>query len=319
LEEHVEKAIDLLTDISFFSNFPEKEIDRERSVILEEMAMYDDNPADMIHELFDELMFPGHAIGKPILGTEELVSKFSRQDLIRFIENNVSTDKIVFSIVTTISFKKILYLCEKYITAIPTKIIDRKRIKPEIYYPQKLSFDKKITQAHCVIGATSYDMYHPKRLPLSLLTNILGGMGMNSRLNLLLREKYGLVYSVDAGFTAYSDSGNFTIGFGTEKKNLQKAIDISLKEVKKLREIALGTMQLHNAKQQFIGQIAMSEESNSGYMLMMGKTFLDYGEIESLDSIISEIENTTSAELLDIANELMSEDRLSTLIFMPEE
>jgi predicted Zn-dependent peptidase len=319
LEEHLEKAVDLLTDIAFFSNFPEREIERERGVILEEMAMYEDNPAEVIHELFDEIVYPNHALGKPILGTETLVSGFTREDLRLFIQNNVATERITFSVVSTLPLNKIRNLCQKYLENIAHKTTDKKRIKPQNYQKINTTHLKKISQAHCVMGAPSYDLYHPKRLPFSLLINVLGGIGMNSRLNLTLREKLGLVYSVDASFATYTDAGNFTVGFGTEKKNLRKAIDLSLRELKLLRENALGTMQLHNAKQQFIGQLAMSEESNSGYMLMMGKSFLDYGEIESLDSIIQQIQNTTSADLLEIANELFDENKLSELIFLPEE
>jgi predicted Zn-dependent peptidase len=318
LEEHLEKAIELLTDIAFFSNFPEKEIERERGVILEEMSMYEDNPADIIHELFDEIVYPEHPIGKPILGTEKLVSGFGKKNLQAFIEKNVSSERTAFSVVTTLPFKKVQVMFLKYAGDLPSKKIQRKRRKPENYKPIYQQLGKKISQAHCVIGAVSYDLYHPKRLPFSLLINILGGIGMNSRLNLVLRERLGLVYSVDASFATFTDAGNFTIGFGTEKKNLEKAIDLSLRELKKLREVPLGTLQLHNAKQQFIGQLAMSEESNSGYMLMMGKSFLDYGEIETLDSIINQIRDTTASDLLEISNELLREENLSKLVFLPE-
>ena len=318
LDAHFEKAFELLTDITFNSVFPEKEIEKERGVILEEMSMYLDTPEDAIVDEFDCVVFPNHPLGNNILGTTESVSRFHKNDFFEFLRQNFSTDRLVFASVSNLPFEKVVKLAEKYLAPIPAKIQVRKRKPFKHYKPQSITLHKPINQAHCMIGAPAYELSDPKRIPFFMLSNLIGGPGMNSRLNLAVREKYGLVYTIDASYTAYIDTGLFNIYFGTEKKQLARTTDLVLKELKKLREKPLTATQLHNTQSQLMGQLAMAEESNIGYMMMMGKSILDLNRIDTLNEIFDQIRNTSAADLQDIANEILAEDKLSFLNYVPE-
>ena len=313
-----EKAVDILTDITFNSIFPEKEIEKERGVILEEMSMYLDAPEDAIHDEFDDVIFKNHALGYNILGTEESVKSFQKSDFEKFIKENIDTSKIIFSSVSNLPFDKVIKTVERYINDIPAINCTRTRTKFEFYTPKYEVKTITTTQSHCVFGRPSYTVESDNRLPFFMLNNILGGPGMNSRLNLVLREKYGYVYGVDASFTSYIDTGLFNIYFGTEKKHLQRCIDLVNKEMKRMKEIPLGTTQLHVAKAQLMGQLAMSEESNSNFMLMMAKSMLDLGKIDTLNTIFDLIKNVSSKNLQDLANEMYDFDSFSYLIYKPK-
>ena len=204
LTEFFPKAFDLLADITFDSIFPEKQIENERNVILEEMALYRDSPEDAIQDDFDDLIFKGHSLGRNILGTADSIRSFHRQDFKSFISGNIDTQRIVFSSVGNVPFSKVKRLANKYLTGIRPRESSRKRISYEIYEPRIKTISKPITQAQCAIGGTSYELSNSKRLPFFLLINLLGGPGMNSRLNLVLREKLGYVYNIDAPSAALS-------------------------------------------------------------------------------------------------------------------
>lgn len=318
LKEHFNKAAELLCDITFNSTFPEKQIEKERQVILEEMAMYRDSPEDAIQDEFDELVFEGHALGRNILGTEDTVGRFSQQDFFDFISSRLDTTNIVFSVVGNISFKKVLHQVEGFLTAIPTRRSLYVRSGYSQYVPKTKIIEKDISQAHCAIGKPAYSIYDPKRFKLYLLNNILGGPSMNSRLNLSLREKHGYVYAVESAYQTYSDTGFLGIFFGTEENTVNRASKLVLKEIEKLRTQKLGTMQLHMAKEQAIGQMAMAEENYAALMLVFGKNLLDKGRIDSLDSIFGMIRETTSEDLQEIANEVFALDQLSFLTYLPK-
>ena len=318
LDRHFEKAFELLADITFHSVFPEKEIEKERGVILEEMAMYLDAPEDAIVDEFDAVVFKKHSLGNNILGTKESVTGFQKKDFLNFIDQNFSTEKLVFASVSNLTMHKVIKLANKYLANIPARNQERKRTPFNIYQPESVTIERPINQAHCIIGAPAYALSDAKRIPFFMLSNLLGGPGMNSRLNLAVREKYGLVYTIDASYTAYIDTGLFNIYFGTEKKQLKRTTDLVLKELKKLREKTLTTNQLHNTKEQLMGQLAMAEESNIGYMMMMGKSILDLNKIDTLNEIFDQIQKTTAAQLQDIANEILAEDKLSFLNYVPE-
>ncbi|MFT7381215.1 MAG: putative Zn-dependent peptidase, partial [Roseivirga sp.] len=223
-----------------------------------------------------------------------------------------------FSCVGNIPLKKIEKLAEKYFAQIPHHVGERFRLTFDKYTPNSETIFRNITQAHCAIGTTAYELSHANRLPFFMLINVLGGPGMNSRLNLALREKYGFVYSIDAGYHPFSDTGLFSIFFGTEKTQVERGRKLVLKELQKLREVPLGTLQLHMAKEQIIGQLAMAEENNTSLMLMMGKSILDTERIDGLESIYDRLRKVTSNELLEIANDMLNESQLSHLTFLPE-
>lgn len=318
LENHLENALELLTDITFHSVFPEKQIEKERGVILEEMSMYQDSPEDALQDDFDGQVFANHPLGYNILGTAESVGSFDRNDFIDFVQNNLDTDRLIFSCVGNVSLKKVLRLAAKHLEELPRYKTERKRPFFSGYTPSRKTVYKSLAQSHCIMGRTSYGLADEKRLPFVMLSNILGGPAMNSRLNLSLREKKGLVYSVDAGYTPYLETGLFNISFATEPGQLAKSIKLVGKELQLLMEKPLGSMQLHFAKEQLIGQLAMSEENNSGLMLMMGKSILDLGRIESLEVIFDRIRSVTAMQLQEIAQEMFNEKDFSILTFEPE-
>ncbi|WP_194974194.1 M16 family metallopeptidase [Aquiflexum lacus] len=317
LKEHFPKAAELLCDITFNSTFPKKQIDKERQVILEEMAMYRDSPDDSIQDDFDEMIFEGHALGRNILGTEQTVANFTQDDFFEFLSSRLDTTQIVFSVIGNISFKKVLLQVESFLAEIPIKRSLYVRSGFTNYQPKIKIVEKEITQAHCAIGKPAFSFYDPRRFQLYLLNNILGGPSMNSRLNLSLREKHGYVYSVESHYQAYSDTGFVGVYFGTEQKTANRAKKVVLKEMEKLRLKKLGTMQLHMAKEQAIGQMAMAEENYAALMLVFAKNLLDKGKIDSLDTIFGIIRETTSEDLMDIANEVYSPDQLSYLNYTP--
>lgn len=318
LDTHFQKAIELLSDITFNSIFPDRQIQRERNVILEEMSMYYDSPEDAIQDDFDELIFKDHPLGANILGTRKTVSKFERDDFLSFIREHLDTGKIILSVVGNIPFSKVVRSAERYLSDIPSSRSHKMRKEFVKYVPDRKTVIRPITQAHCAIGREAYSLSHPNRLKFFTLINILGGPGMNSRLNMALREKHGFVYSIDAGYHGYTDTGMFSIFFATDKIQLDRSIKLVQRELKRLREQPLGKMQLHTAKQQLKGQLAMAEENNTHLMLMLAKSILDLEKIEPIEAIFNEIKETTSTELCDIANELFPEDSLSQLIFLPE-
>lgn len=319
LDDHFEKAMDLLADITFHSVFPDRQIERERNVILEEMSMYVDSPEDAIQDDFDQLIFPDHALGANILGTAETVNSFGREHLYEFINHNIDTERIVVSSVSRLPFSRVIRIAEKYLGGVPHRTTNRERNAPVIYAPVRQERERPIQQAQVAMGQPAYALLDDRRLPFFMLVNLLGGPGMNSRFNLSLREKYGFVYSIEANYTPYLDTGFMGIFFGTEKKQLNKSISLINKELKRIREVPLTTLQLHQTKVQLMGQLAMSEESNMSFMLMMAKSILDTGKVDSLPEIFGEIEQITAGQLQEIALELFNEQNFSYLTFLPEE
>ncbi len=317
LDQHLEKAVELITDITFNATFPEKQIEKERGVILEEMSLYRDTPEDALQDDFDELLFPDHSLGKNILGTELTVKGFQQNDFIEFIKKHLNTHKIILSSVGNFPLKKIVKLAEKYFKEIPEKnhTVDRQVFNN--YHPIIKQVKKPITQSHCALGSTAYQIGHPDRIPFFMLLNILGGPGMNSRLNLSLRENHGYVYGVDANYSPYTDTGAMGIYFATEKKNLLKSLNLIWKEFDKLQNKPLGKLQLHTAKEQLKGQLAMSDENYSGMMLMMAKSMLDLNNILTLDEIFKKIDAVTSEKLQEIAQETLIREQMSILSFIP--
>ncbi len=317
LDNYFEKALDLLTDITFDSIFPEKQIEKERGVILEEMAMYHDVPEDAIQDEFDNLVFKNHPLGNNILGTAESIRSFRREDFKQFINENINTEKLIFSVVGNVNLKKLKVLTDKYIKPIPSFNANVKRKPFKDYHHDNLISKRDLTQSQCAIGRPAYALKDKNRMPFFMLTNILGGPGLNSRLNMALREKHGYVYAIDANYSAYSDTGLFSIFFGTEPSQVNKSIRIVHKEIQKLSEKPLGHLQLHRAKEQLMGQLAMSEENNTSLMLMMGRSLLDLNHVPTIESIFSQIKETSAFQLQEIAQEMFDQNQLSYLTFIP--
>lgn len=317
-DSYFENALELLTDITFDSIFPEKQIEKERSVILEEMSMYHDAPEDAIQDEFDSVVFKDHPLGVNILGTTDSVRSFTRDDFKSFINEHINTERIILSVVGNISLTKLKKLVSKHLLEVPRFTGSTTRIPFNSYMASNEQVNRATTQSHCAIGRPAYEITHPHRLRFFMLNNILGGPGMNSRLNLALREKHGYVYSIDSSFTSFTDTGLFAIFFGTEPKQLRRSVALVRKELGKLRDQPLGTLQLQRAKEQLKGQLAMAEENNLALMLMMGRSLLDINTIESLDMIFNQISTISSSDLQETARDMFDENLLSTLQFLPQ-
>jgi predicted Zn-dependent peptidase len=315
LDTYFERSVDLLTDITFNSVFPEKQLEIERGVILEEMSMYLDSPEDAIQDEFDTLVFPNHHLGVNILGTTESVKSFKRTDFEDFIKENIDTEKIVFSVVGNLEYKKVVKVIEKYLKDIPALKSNKIRIKPPINESKYEVKEKNFNQSQVAIGRQAYPINDTKRLPFFALVNLLGGPGMNSRFNLTLREKYGLVYQIEASYASFLDSGYFGIFFGTDPQNLEKAFKLLKKEMDLLKNKTLGHIQLKTLKEQLKGQLAMSEESKQGYMLMMAKSLLDLDKVEPLSQIFKEIDAIDASLLRDLSNEMFDDKSMCTLVY----
>lgn len=318
LKEHYTKASELLFDITFNSTFPEKQIEKERQVILEEMSMYRDSPEDAIQDELDELVFENHSLGRNILGTEQTVGGFTQQDFFDFISTRLDTSRLVFSVVGNISFQKVLRGIEGPLSQIQTKRSLYVRSSFHNYDPKIKTQEREVSQSLCAIGRPAFSLYDPNRFKLFLLNNILGGPSMNSRLNLMLREKHGYVYSIESSYQPFSDIGFFGVYFGTEGKTLKKAQSLVLKEMNRMTSTKLGTLQLHMAKEQAIGQMAMAEENYSALMLVYGKSLIDHGKVDPLENIFNQIRNTTAEEIQEIAQDILNPDMLTFLTYTPQ-
>lgn len=318
LDNHIEKAVDLLADITFNSTFPEKQIEKERSVILEEMSMYRDTPEDALQDQFDEQLFPNHSLGRNILGTEATVQSFHQGDFRKFLDRNLNTERIILSSIGNYPAKKIIRLAEKYLKAIPHKNHTPPRNWFEGYSPTRKEVRKSISQAHFAIGMPSLSIKDKNRIPFFFLVNLLGGPSMSSRLNLSLREKHGLVYGVDAHYAPYLETGQFAVYFATDPKNLKKSQRIILKEIENLKNKPLGNLQLHKAKNQLKGQMALSEENKNAIMLMMAKSQLDLNKVPDINRVFNIIDRITSNDIQELAECYLPIDQMSSLTYLPE-
>lgn len=316
-DQYLERAIDILSDITFHSVFPQQQIEKERGVILEEMAMYHDTPDDSLQDEFDSLLFQNHPMGMNILGRPETVSSFMRKDFVSFFKDHLDTKRIVFSCVGNLPLEKIERLADRYLS-IPETSRQVKRKKAGRYVPREAEIYRTVKQGRCAMGREAYPIHHADRIPFYMLVNMLGGPGMNSRLNLSLREKYGFVYSVDAHYVSFTDTGMFAVYFGTELKQLDKCIALVKKELVKFCEEPLSPRQLAGAKEQIKGQLAMSEENNLNQMMMMGRSILNRGYVPSLDEIFGQVQETSAAKIVSIAREMFDPGKLSYLKMVPE-
>lgn len=315
LKEDYERAIELISDITFNSVFPAKEIEKEKDVVIEEINSYLDNPAELIFDDFEELIFSKQPIGRNILGSPESVRSFSQKTISGFISENYNTHQMVFCSVGNISDEKILKLFNANFAHIATNNRETRIHKNWIYRPTVVTKKKDTFQNHCIIGNIAYDLKDKRRMGMFLLNNILGGQGLNSRLNLSLREKNGLAYNVESSYNPYCDTGIFSVYFGTDSQYLNKSINIAMAEMKKLRTSKLGTIQLSKAKNQIKGYLARGYENHESLMLSLGKSMLVFNKIDTIEDISEKIDAVTSSELLDTANYIFEPSKLSTLIY----
>lgn len=315
VKTHMNRAAELLSDIVINSNFPEKELQKEKEIVLDELNSYLDNPSDKIFDDYEALIFPNHPLGNNILGTPESVQSFGRESLKSYVDKFFFTENTVVSFVGDVPLNTLVKCLEKHFHSMPsgkTKAIPRTF---DNYTPVKKRVEEGNYQAHAIIGGIAPGYNSDHRRGMTMLTNVLGGPAMNSRLILSVREKYGYTYSIEAQYSPYPDLGYWSIYFGTDQKYLAKTMKIIYAELKKLREIPLTAKQLQQAKEQLKGHIALSLDSNVGLMQGLGKSMLLFNQIDTIQEMYGSIDKLTSEELQEIAHTYFREENISELIY----
>lgn len=315
LTEHLERAMELLGDIVFHSTFPQHEIEKETEVIIDEIQSYEDTPSELIFDDFEDLIFRNHPLGRNILGKPDLLRGFRSEDVLSFTRRYYQPGNMVFFVQGQYDFKKVVRLATKYFSDVPAVDVVSRRVPPSLYVPEQLTIAKDTHQAHVMIGSRGYHAFDDKRTALYLLNNILGGPGMNSRLNVALRERRGLVYTVESNLTSYTDTGAFCIYFGTDLEDMDTCLRLTYKELKRMRDNKMSPSQLAAAKKQLIGQIGVASDNFENNALGMAKAYLHYHKYESSESVFQRIEALTAEQLLEVANEMFAESYLSTLVY----
>ena len=331
LKEHIARAVDLLTDIVFHSVYPQAEIDKEVEVICDEIESYNDSPAELIYDEFENIIFKGSPLGHNILGTAEQVRSFKTEDALRFTRKLYRPDNAIFFAYGDIDFKKLVRLLKKSFLSEERRVKSEKFNSPEAqaqfniqhstfntqhsFEGQTIVMQKNTHQAHVMIGTRAYDVNDSRRMPLYLLNNMLGGPGMNAKLNLALREHNGLVYTVESTMVAYGDTGVWSIYFGCDEHDVKRCLRLVRKELDKFMLKPLSEAQLKAAKKQIKGQIGVACDNRENFALDFGKSFLHYGWEKNVDRLYEQVDEITAEQILAVAQELFDKDRLTTLIF----
>lgn len=309
------RAIDLFADILFNSTFPEKEIVKEKEVVLDEINSYKDSPSELIFDEFEEMLFSGHPLGRSILGSPSAVRKISRKRIISFLASHYNTDQIVISSVGNISFSRLVKLVTASFGAVQANLRTLPRQEFTPMPAKQVVQTRRVFQTHCIVGSHAFSYLDPRRTALALLTNVLGGPAMNSRLSMALRERNGLSYNIESVYTPYAETGSFMVYLGIDNGSLERALGLVYKEFKKLMDNSLGVMQLHTAKQVFIGQLAISFESNLNDVLSMAKSVLVYDTVDTHDVLIGKINALTAGEIREVAMQIFRPEALSMLVY----
>ncbi|MDD2726813.1 MAG: pitrilysin family protein [Proteiniphilum sp.] len=309
LGEYFPRAVELLADMLFHSEFSPLLIDREREVILDEINSYQDDPAELIWDDFENMLFAGHDLGHYILGVPETLQRFDREQILHFMEREYQPSRMVFFSSGRIPFPKVVKQLERYFSIAPAREEINTRIAPTFpCKPRKEMLHKNTSQSHVMMGVPALSMRHPQRHALLLLNNILGGGSLNSRLNASLREKHGLVYHVESNVTLYSDTGLFAVYFAGDPQQRERCIRLVKKEINRLLEKELTPLQLNLAKRQWKGQLGIAAEQNENYTLAMAKRYLHTGRYLSLKEMFDRIDAITAEELHDTARYLFDTD-----------
>lgn len=322
LKEHIARAVDLLSDIVFHSVYPQAEIDKEVEVICDEIESYNDSPAELIYDEFENILFKGSPLGHNILGTAEQVRAFKTEDALRFTQKLYRPDNAIFFAYGDIDFKKLVRLLQRAL-ADDKSVVNLAKEKLPKNYPsvgdgiagQTIVMQKNTHQAHVMIGTRAYDVNDDRRMPLYLLNNMLGGPGMNAKLNLALREHNGLVYTVESTMVSYGDTGTWSIYFGCDEHDVKRCLRLVRKELDKFMQKPLSDAQLKAAKKQIKGQIGVACDNRENFALDFGKSFLHYGWEKNVDRLYEQVDEITAAQIQAVAQELFDKNRLTTLIF----
>ena len=317
LKEHFPKTVDLLSDIVFHSTYPQHEIDKEVEVICDEIESYNDSPAELIYDDFENTVFNGHPLGHNILGKAENVRNFTSDDARRFTSKHYVPENMIFFCMGDVDFQQIIRLLEKHT---PRQQSTPRTEKNTTLWQSESKAEEHFVnrgthQAHVMIGGRAYDVHNKKRMPLYLLNNIIGGPGMNTRLNLTLRERNGLVYAVESTMVNYGDTGMWTTYFGCDAKDVRRCRRLVRRELDRLMDHPLSDAQLRAAKKQIKGQIALACENRENLAIDFGKAFLHYGWEKDVTALYARIDTITAEEIQSVAREIFDAKRLTTLIY----
>ncbi len=321
LGEHLARAVDLLTDIVFNSSYPQQEIDKEVEVICDEIESYNDSPAELIYDDFEGMVFRSHPLGHNILGQAEQLRTYTTADALRFTRRYYRPDNAVFFAYGDIDFQKLVKLLQRATSGLEgnstPKITTSENSTADLpaYSPQELTVDRNTHQTHVLIGTRTYSVFNEKRMALYLLNNILGGPGMNARLNMSLRERNGLVYTAESSMVNYSDTGVWSVYFGCDTHDLARCRRLVRKELDRLMLRPMSLSQLSAAKKQLKGQVAVASDSRESFALGFAKSFLHYGWKKDVARLFAQIDALTPGELQAVANEVFAKEQLTTLIF----
>ena len=337
LKEHIARAVDLLSDIVFHSVYPQAEIDKEVEVICDEIESYNDSPAELIYDEFENILFKGSPLGHNILGTAEQVRSFKTEDALRFTRKLYRPDNAIFFAYGDIDFKKLVKLLKtlnfehgtlNFMNSKTSETpaaemeagdanhkVQSSKFNVQSTEGQTIVMQKNTHQAHVMIGTRAYDVNDDRRMPLYLLNNMLGGPGMNAKLNLALREHNGLVYTVESTMVSYGDTGTWSIYFGCDEHDVKRCLRLVRKELDKFMQKPLSDAQLKAAKKQIKGQIGVACDNRENFALDFGKSFLHYGWEKNVDRLYEQVDAITAAQIQAVAQELFDKDRLTTLIF----
>ena len=315
-KEHLRVAVDVLADMVFHSQYPQAEIEREVEVICDEIESYNDSPAELIYDEFENLLFGGHPLGHNILGTAEHLRTYTTADAMRFTKRHYLPMKSVFFVYGSVDFDRLVMWLEKAVQKSPEPPVAlEEQALPDMPVGATMVRHRNTHQAHVMIGTRAYGANHPRRMALYLLNNLLGGPGMNARLNLVLRERHGLVYTVESTTVNYGDTGVWSVYFGCDEHDVTRCRRLVRRELDKLMRSPLSNSRLMAAKRQLKGQLAIACDSREQFALDFGKSFLFDGKERDLDNLFSRIDGVTAEDVQAVASELFPEERLTTLIY----
>ena len=313
--EHFAKAVDVLSDIVFYSIFPQAEIDKEVEVICDEIESYNDSPAELIYDEFENLVFKGHPLGHNILGSADRVRSFATADAMRFTQQYYRPDNAIFFVYGNIDFKRLVKTLEKLTPKQQQEsVVDEALVVANGRLPELTILNHDTHQAHVMIGNRAYSATHPLRIPLYLLNNMLGGPGMNARLNVILRERRGLVYSVESSMVCYGDTGLWAVYFGCDPHDVNRCVRLVKGEFKRLMEKPLSEKTLAAAKKQIKGQLAVACDNNENFAIDFGKSFLHFGDEKDIEKLYQKIDAVTAEQIQQVAKEIFDKDSLATLV-----
>lgn len=315
LSEHLERCLELFADILFHSTFPKNEIELEKEVVLEEINSYNDTPSELIYDQYEELAYEGHPIGHNILGSKRNVKRFTPESLKAFMRNHYTPEKMVITVSGDVKMERLVRLCERYFGEYDNQSVPNTRNER----PEFRVFDRHVNrhthQAHMLIGCEAPDIYHADKTAFSLLNNILGGPAMNSRLNVAVREHYGFCYNIESQYIPFSDTGLFYVYAGVDLDAHEKARRLICDELMKIAEKSLSERQLRLAQRQMIGQMAINDDFGMNEMQSIGKAYLSYEHVNTLEEMSADLMSVTTGDLLRVAQERFNPNRFSTLIY----